>query len=203
MIIENPALSPWMILLAFGLYGIIHSLLASLQVKALVSALFGKTGDRLYRLFYNAFAAITIVPILALPFALPDVIWYSIPAPWANLMRVVQLLALGLLGISILQTGPFELLGLSQILGSKQKETLNSSGMYGYIRHPIYTFSMIVIWFNPSMTVNSAALILAFTLYFIFGAMVEERKLVKVLGQEYRDYQAKTPMFVPFIRVNK
>lgn len=200
MIIENPALSPWMILLAFGLYGVIHSLLASLQVKALISTLFGKSGDRFYRLFYNTFAVVTIMPILALPLTLPDVRWYSIPAPWANLMRLVQLLALGLLGISILQTGPFELLGLSQMLGSKPKETLNTSGMYGFIRHPIYTFSMIVIWFNPSMTMNSAALSLAFTLYFIFGAMVEERKLVKVLGKEYRDYQAKTPMFVPFMK---
>ena len=203
MIIDNPALSPLIILLAFGLYGFIHSLLASLQVKALVSALFGKTGDQFYRLFYNIFAVITIMPILALPFTLPDVIWYSIPTPWRNLMRVVQLLALGLLGISILQTGTFELLGLSQILGSKQKERLNTAGLYGYIRHPIYTFSIMAIWLNPSMTVNSAALTLAFTLYFIFGAMVEERKLVKVLGQEYRDYQAKTPMFVPFLRGNK
>lgn len=203
MIIENPALSPWIILLAFGLYGFVHSLLASLPVKALVSALFGKTGDRFYRLFYNMFAAISIMPILALPFTLPDAPWYSISAPWANLMKAVQLLALGLLGISIFHTGLLELLGFSQAFGIDQKDKLNTAGMYKYIRHPLYTFSMIAILFNPSMTVNSAALSLAFTLYFILGAMVEERKMVKIFGQEYQDYQANTPMFVPLIRGNK
>jgi protein-S-isoprenylcysteine O-methyltransferase Ste14 len=204
MIIESPVLSAWIILLAFGLYGVVHSLLASLPVKALVSTLFGKTGERFYRLFYNVFATITIVPILVLPFTLPNVRWYSIPEPWSYLMYAVQLLALGLLGISILQTGVFELLGFSQVLGIEPKDRLNTAGMYGYIRHPLYTFSIIALWFNPSMTVNSAALTLAFTLYFIFGAMVEERKMVKVFGQEYRDYQANTPMFIPFIkRINK
>jgi protein-S-isoprenylcysteine O-methyltransferase Ste14 len=200
MFIDHPVLSFLTILLAFGLYGVVHSLLASLPAKALVSTLFGKTGERFYRLIYNTFAVITLMPILALPFILPNATWYSIPAPWAYLVQAVRLLALGLLGISILQTGLFELIGFRQALGIEEKERLNTAGMYGYMRHPLYTFSILALWLNPSMTVNTASLTLAFTLYFIFGAMVEERKMVKIFGQEYKDYQAKTPMFIPFMK---
>jgi protein-S-isoprenylcysteine O-methyltransferase Ste14 len=200
MTIENPAFSPLMILLAFGLYGVIHSLMASLQVKALAAALFGDFAEKYYRLFYNVFAFVTLLPILALPYVLPNKPWYTIPEPWTYLTLGIQLLVVGLAGISVMQTGLFEFIGFKQMLGVESKDVLKTKGMYKHLRHPLYTFGMVFLWLSPSMSQNMAALYLAFSLYFIFGAIVEERKLEKVFGQAYREYRAKTPMFIPFIK---
>jgi protein-S-isoprenylcysteine O-methyltransferase Ste14 len=93
----------------------------------------------------------------------------------------------------------FSFIGLSQAMGYKSKETLTTNGLYRIIRHPLYTFSMIFLWLTPTMTQNTAMLYLAFSLYFIIGGIVEERKLVKIFGDEYRDYVEKTPMFIPFL----
>ena len=200
MTIENPALSPLIILGAFGLYGVVHSLLASLQVKALAAALFGKFAEKYYRLFYNVFAFITLVPIMALPYTLPNKPWYTIPAPWTYLTLSIQILVLGLAGISALQTDVFKFIGLKQVFVGESKDVLKTRGIYKHLRHPLYTFGIVFLWLSPSMFQNMAALYLAFTLYFIFGAMVEERKLERVFGQAYREYRAKTPMFIPFIK---
>jgi protein-S-isoprenylcysteine O-methyltransferase Ste14 len=200
MTIENPALSPLIILMAFGLYGVVHSLLASLQVKALAAALFGELAEKYYRLFYNIFAFITLVPIMALPYALPNRPWYTIPEPWTYLTLSIQLLVLVLGGISVLQTGLFEFVGFKQVLVGEPKDTLKTKGLYKHVRHPLYTLGVIFLWLSPSMSQNMAALYFAFTLYFIFGAMVEERKLERVFGEAYREYRARTPMFVPFIK---
>jgi protein-S-isoprenylcysteine O-methyltransferase Ste14 len=200
MSIENPALSPWIILFAFALYGVVHSILASLPVKALADDLFGETADKFYRLFYNGFAFITLLPILALPYTLPNSPWYTIPEPWVYLAQAIQLLSLGLLAISVLQTGVLDFIGFKQVLRGERREKLRTNGIYRYIRHPLYTFGMVFLWLSPSMTQNLAALYFAFTLYFIFGAIVEEQKLEKVFGQAYQDYRTNTPMFIPFLK---
>jgi protein-S-isoprenylcysteine O-methyltransferase Ste14 len=200
MTIENPALSPLIILLAFGLYGVVHSLLASLPAKALAAALFGELAEKYYRLFYNIFAFITLLPILALPYTLPNKPWYTIPKPWTYLTLGTQLLVLALGGFSVLQTGLFEFAGLKQVFSGEPKDTLETKGMYKHLRHPIYTLGMVFLWLSPSMSQNMAALYFAFTLYFIFGAMVEERKLERIFGEAYREYRARTPMFIPFIK---
>jgi protein-S-isoprenylcysteine O-methyltransferase Ste14 len=53
------------------------------------------------------------------------------------------------------------------------------------------------------MTVNLLVTDLALTAYLLIGANLEERKLRTEFGQEYVDYMAATPMFVPFLRGNK
>ncbi|MGD8454865.1 MAG: isoprenylcysteine carboxylmethyltransferase family protein [Anaerolineales bacterium] len=200
MTIENPAFSPLIILLAVGLYGLVHSLLASLQVKALAAALFGDFAEKYYRLFYNVFAFITLVPIMALPYTLPNKTWYTIPQPWTYLTLSIQLLVVGLAGIAALQTDVFKFIGLKQVFVGGSKDVLKTRGIYKHLRHPLYSFGIVFLWLSPSMSQNMAALYFAFTLYFIFGAMVEERKLVRVFGKAYQDYRAKTPMFIPFIK---
>jgi protein-S-isoprenylcysteine O-methyltransferase Ste14 len=191
--------SPFIILLAFAIYGVVHSLMASLPAKDLVYTFLGKSGERYYRLFYNIFSFVTLLPVLALPFTIPDQVLYTIPENWKPATQAIQIISMALLFISVIQTGMFSFIGLSQALGNKSKETLTTKGLYGIIRHPIYTFSIIFLWLTPTMTQNTALLCLAFSLYFIIGGIVEERKLVKIFGDEYQEYAEKTSMFIPFL----
>lgn len=193
----NPSLSPLVILLAFALYGLMHTLTASLGAKQLAASIFGKAADRFYRLVYTILAFVTFLPLMALPLWLPDVHWYTVPAPWRYLMAFGQLLSLALLAYSLLQTGALQFIGLPQALGVAHKDSLNTGGLYRYMRHPLYTFTITFIWLTPVMTQNLAALYLAITLYAVIGAIYEERKLVKLFGPAYQEYRRSTPMFVP------
>ena len=191
--------SPFIILLAFAIYSVVHSLMASLPAKDLVYTLFGKAGERYYRLFYNFFSFVTLLPILALPFTIPDQILYTIPENWKPAAQAAKIITMALLFISFIQTGMFSFIGLSQVIESESKDKLVTKGIYGVIRHPLFTFSMIFLWLTPTMTQNTAILYLAFSLYFIIGAIVEERKMIKIFGDEYREYVEKTSMFLPFL----
>lgn len=187
------------ILLALGGWGWVHSWLASLRAKAVARRWFGPSSDQFYRLAYNLFALISLLPVLALLKILPDRRLYAIPLPWAGLMLFVQALAgLGVLA-AVLQTGGMAFAGLAQLTRPPERTpaALVTGGLYRYVRHPIYTASLLAIWLTPLMTRNLLALYLGFTLYFVIGAYFEERKLRAEYGEAYRRYQQTTPMFLP------
>ncbi|KAA3642269.1 MAG: isoprenylcysteine carboxylmethyltransferase family protein [Chloroflexi bacterium] len=202
MLENTPWSSPIFIFLAFGLYSVVHSLLAALKTKDLAAALFGENAtDRYYRLFFNIFGVISLLPVFAMVALLPDQALYNIGTPWNLLMLAIQGLG-GLFAVAaVLHTGPFAFLGLSQpIVGKENREAkLNTGGIYAWVRHPIYTGGMVFLWFSPVMTFNIFAFNLGITLYFIIGAWFEERKLLHFFGQEYEDYMQKTPMIIPWV----
>ena len=76
-------------------------------------------------------------------------------------------------------------------------EQLNTKGLYRYMRHPLYTFTITFLWLTPVMTQNIAALYSAITLYAFIGAIFEERKLERIFGSAYQNYRRHTPMFIP------
>ena len=79
----------------------------------------------------------------------------------------------------------------------KREDKLNTGGLYRYMRHPLYTFSLLVLWLTPTMTRNFALLYAALTVYIIIGAIFEERKLLQTFGAAYQEYRAKTPFLIP------
>jgi protein-S-isoprenylcysteine O-methyltransferase Ste14 len=194
-----PAISFVLILAAISLYGLVHSLLASLTVKARIQRWLGEWAGRTYRLAYNLFAVISLLPVLALPALLPDQRLYVIPFPLALFTLVLQGLAVVALAVGLLQTGVWFFLGLSQLNGSNQagSSQLVAHGLYRWVRHPLYSAGLVFIWLTPLMTSNLLAFNLGATVYLVVGAMFEERKLLREFGQEYASYRARTPMLVP------
>lgn len=193
----------WLVL-ALAAWGLVHSLLASLGAKALARRLFGPGVERVYRLAYNAFAAFSLLPIGWLLLVLPDWPIYALPMPWAYSFRLVQLLALVALGIGLLQTGALSFLGLSQIWRPEPAASgLMTAGLYRFVRHPLYSAGLALLWFSPSMTADRLALTTAATFYLLIGAWFEERKLRREFGEAYARYASVTPMLIPFTRRNK
>lgn len=191
------------IFLAVLLYGVVHSILASLRAKALSRQWVGPQADRWYRLLFNVFAFVSLVPILALPVLLPNQPLYSVPAPWRFGMFVVQGLGLMMGAITLLQTDTMSFVGLRQLthgFDALPHEKLVVSGFYRWVRHPLYTASLLFLWASPDMSFNLFALYLAFTVYFVVGAVYEERKLETQFGEAYTSYKEKTPMLIPGLR---
>jgi protein-S-isoprenylcysteine O-methyltransferase Ste14 len=190
--------SPLLVFLSVLIYGLVHSLLASLWAKGRARHWMGTGVDRWYRLAYNLFATVSLLPVLALPALLSDQRLYSIPPPWIYLTLSGQFLAVLALVAGLLQTGVWSFLGLRQLVGSREEpSSLNVSGLYRHVRHPLYTAGLALIWLTPVMTFNLFALNLGLTVYLVLGAMLEERKLKREFGEEYTRYQVRTPMLIP------
>jgi len=198
-------LFPAIILLSTLLYGAVHSLLASLPIKAWGQERFGDQFARFYRLSYNVFAILTLLPILALPAFLPDHTLYTIPFPWVLVSIFIQGLAAIALLAGLLQTGVWSFLGLEQLISppTKEADRLVIHGLYRWVRHPLYTAGLVIVWLTPVMTVNVLALILGLSIYIVMGAYLEERKLIAEFGQPYRAYCQGTPFLIPMPKITK
>ena len=190
----------WLIF-AVVLWGIVHSIMASLGFKSLLQQTFGDSMMKFYRLFYNAFSTLSFVPILYLMIALPNRDLYQVPAPWSYLMLAGQGLSVILLFAAVLQTDTLSFVGLRQIFSDDNKNGgLVVSGLYRFVRHPLYTFGLLILWLTPSMTVNSLIVYISLTIYVLVGAYFEEQKLLREFGQEYADYLRSTPMLIPGVK---
>lgn len=192
-----------MIFLVLMVWGLVHSILASDNFKVLVRKWFGESLMRFYRLFFNIFAAVTFLPILGITALFPDRILYAPGLPWSALMVLGELLGIIGLVVGLYQTDAWEFLGIKQIWQADGESQLTTSGLYKFIRHPLYTAGLLFIWLVPRMTVNLLALNIGLTVYIIIGALFEEKKLRRTFGQKYIDYEKVTPMLIPFTKWRK
>ena len=188
-----------LLVFASAVWGLVHSLTASMKFKEAVFRVFSIRSRNWYRLFYNLFSTITFLPLLVLTVTLPDKSLYEIPEPWVDFTLILQLLAAIVLLIGIWQTDLWSFLGIRQIMGGSTESRIVTGGLYRFVRHPLYTAGLVFIWLTPVMTVNRLVLYLSLTVYIIIGAYFEERKLRREYGKEYENYQTRTPMLIPVL----
>ena len=186
----------WLIL-TIALWAMIHSLLASHGAKTFLRRALGDPFMKFYRLLYNIFAVISLAPVLYLMLSLPDNILYQVPLPWNYLMRAGQALSVLFLFVAVMQTDLLSFAGVRQLVQEEKPGNLVTSGLYRSVRHPLYTFSLAILWLSPSMSVNSFIVYTALTIYVLIGIFFEERKLLREFGQAYAEYKSTTPMLLP------
>lgn len=181
------------------LWSLLHSLLAADRVKALLSRRLGGRYTRGYRLAYNLISVVTLALLMAVAAAEPGTVLYRIPAPWVLLTLAVQAAASLTILIALGQTGLPAFLGLRQLTQPDPEPSaeLQVSGVYRWIRHPLYTAGLLVIWLSPVITESLLVLYLGFTLYIGLGSRIEERRLEARFGEAYKRYRQEVPAFVP------
>lgn len=79
-------------------------------------------------------------------------------------------------------------------------DTLNTSGMYSIVRHPLYVGNLLM-WFGPAMLTGHFWFIIAFILfYWIYYERImyaEEQFLRKKFGEKYLEWSKGVPAFIP------
>jgi methanethiol S-methyltransferase len=192
-----------MIFVTLMAFGLIHSLLASHTAKAAAQRLIGRNiATPTYRLLYNVAAIITLAPALYLVFRLPDQELYRFPTPWDSIALGLQVLAAVGLVYAVYQMDAWFFLGLRQLgepssIDSTSTAQLVTTGLYRIVRHPLYTFSLIVLYLASPMSVNWLAFAVSCNLYFYLGSIFEERKLVREFGDAYCAYRQHVPRLLP------
>lgn len=197
-------------IISFSLWAIFHSITAARAFKDRVAHL---VGDRVYqgfyRLFYSIVSVITLLPVFYFYWQLPDRPLWQVSAPFSWLMIGLQ--AAGFIGLtlSVLQSGALAFLGVQQAADyfsgseidrqSGLGEVLVVHGLYRWMRHPLYTFSMLLLWASPTMSRNSLILTLLISAYFVLGSLIEERRLELDFGEAYVDYKKQVSRFVPYV----
>jgi protein-S-isoprenylcysteine O-methyltransferase Ste14 len=95
-----------------------------------------------------------------------------------------------------------EFLGLDFNKKEKQQNpSLTTSGLNKYVRHPLYFASVLIVWgyFLAKPDVTILIMTSVISVYLIIGTKLEEQKLIKEFGEQYKAYIKKVPMLLPFI----
>lgn len=131
--------------------------------------------------------------------------WFSEPSSFK------QLLSWALLIVSLL----FLWQGVSRLRVAKRSNSrsegelyafertseLVTSGMYRYIRHPLYASLLYLAWgsFLKDISWMSVILLIIASVTLFATARADENECVQYFGNQYKEYMERTKMFIPFV----
>lgn len=204
------------IIIIFLVFAFIHSITVTRWFKHLCKKLFGDLFMRVwYRALYNAVSFLTVLIALHFIAQVPDHILWTAPLWLQWSLRVIQLTGLVFGALAFEHLDGAEFMGFRQVWryltrrevagnleGLTQKE-LVTSGVYGIVRHPMYLAGIVIFTFNPHITVNDLTIAALADLYFFFGMFIEERRFLRIFGDQYRDYMRRVPGLVPLLCMRK
>lgn len=72
--------------------------------------------------------------------------------------------------------------------------------LYRHVRHPVMMGILTALWAAPVMSLGHLVFAAMSTLYILAGIRLEERDLVALYGEAYREYRRRVPMLIPFTR---
>jgi protein-S-isoprenylcysteine O-methyltransferase Ste14 len=185
--------------LTWLLFGILHSLTAANSFKLRVLNRW-KPLALYYRLLYNGFALLTFLPVwLAYQEAPRQYVtsWRgSEVGGWAVLVTGLAVGLVALRGYDLAEFTGWPVRPMNAEYG-----VLRQQGLLRLIRHPLYSAILLVLaglFLREPAWANLLFGGFAF-LYIRIGIYFEERKLIAVFGDQYRQYKGRVPMLVPFI----
>jgi protein-S-isoprenylcysteine O-methyltransferase Ste14 len=191
------------LLLAAGwiFWCVLHSLLIS---RWWITRMQRVLGERMayYRFVYVVVSVVTIVPVLWLQWTIDSSLLWRWELPWSVFQWLGIAVSALLFYLGAQQYDQKFFFGVRQIQDHRGKRTsefsgFSASGIHTVIRHPYYAAGIVLLVFWGNLTPASLVMKSVGILYFIAGALLEERKLLAEFGREYRSYQQAVPMFIP------
>lgn len=178
------------ITLAWLLFGVLHSVLASSLVKEKISL---KPVN--YRRLYNIISILAVMFIFFMGSTIsPE---YFLPKGQATKSVGLIIATFGFLLAKL----AFKPISFSQFIGIKKEEEskLITKGIYARMRHPLYTALILglvgFVIFNPTFTHLVHAI--SILIYLFIGIHYEEKRLIARFGEKYKKYKDQTPMLFP------
>jgi protein-S-isoprenylcysteine O-methyltransferase Ste14 len=184
------------------LFGLQHSLMARPTFKRMLTRFIPTAAER--STFVLA-SSVVLLLIIWLWQPVPQVVWSVHDLVGITISYTVFMLGWVLVLVSTFLIDHFDFAGLAQVYAylhgkAYQPPSFKTPLFYQYVRHPIMIGLLIGMWVAPQMTVGHLLFAASMTLYILIGITLEERDLMRFLGEAYEDYRARTSMFLPLPR---
>ncbi len=194
----------------FLIFAFIHSVTVSGWFKRNCQNILGELFMRVwYRFLYNTVSIITTATAIYLISKVPDQVVWIAPLWLRWTMHGIQIAGLVFGALSFEHMDIREFMGFRQVWrylirrevagnieGLTGKE-LVTTGVYGIVRHPMYLAGIVIVTFSPILTTSGLTFTLLADSYFLFGVFIEERRFLKIFGDEYREYMERVPRLIP------
>jgi methanethiol S-methyltransferase len=189
-------------LLLMALFAVQHSVMARQQFKAWWTHYVPQAVERST---YVLFASLALLLLFWQWRPMPAIIWNVSDPDLAVTIVTLSVAGWVLVFMSTYLINHFELFGLQQVaqnLVDKQPPParFKTPLLYKFVRHPIYLGFIIAFWAAPTMTAGHLLFAAVTTLYILLGIALEERDLIALFGDDYRQYKQRVSMLIPWRR---
>lgn len=180
-------------MIGWTVFGIVSVALLVLSRKSLLVP----RSHGFYRFF--AWEAILVTIILNIN------VWFNNPFSWNQIISWILLCG----SVPVVVIGTVELKRAGKpdatrqdesLIGIEKTTKLVTTGIYRYIRHPLYCSLLLLAWGvvlkNPEWL--TVLLGVAATFFLVKTARADEAECLNYFGEEYREYMSGTRMFIPY-----
>jgi hypothetical protein len=168
-----------------------HSAFARSAVKNRLASLLSPA---LERSVYTWVASLLFIGVCAAWRGVPGRL-YELTGAAAGAGYAVQVVAIFLTARSSARLDVLDLAGVRPFLAARNGVAahvpLVTTGLYGFVRHPLYFAWMLLVFAAPHMTMTRLTFAVLSTGYLAIAIPFEERALVGVFGAGYREYQGR------------
>lgn len=181
------------------LFGAQHSIMARTGFKAWLGRHLPASAERSV---YVLLASLVLVLLFWQWRPLPALLWSVESTAALAIGWSVFALGFGTVLLSTFLIDHFDLFGLKQVWrqftgGPRSAPRFVTPMLYRLVRHPLYLGFILAFWGTPAMSAGHALFAAAMTGYILIAIRLEERDLVRHLGERYVAYRGQVPMLVP------
>ena len=187
-------------LLLMSLFAIQHSVMARKPFKRWWTQYIPKSVERST---YVLLSSLTLLLLFWQWRPMPAIVWHVEEPDIAAAITALSYLGWVIVFTSTFLINHFELFGLHQVVNNlagrdMPAPTFRTPLYYKLVRHPLYLGFIIAFWAAPTMSVGHLLFAAVTTAYIFFGILLEERDLIDLFGDEYRNYRRRVSMLVPW-----
>lgn len=185
--------------LLLGVFAIQHSLMARPAFKDWWMRFVPPPVERST---YVLAASLALLLLMSQWRPMPEVVWSVAGGPAATAIWALFWFGWATVLLSTFLINHFDLFGLRQVWAYRRRREIPPSDFrtplfYRVVRHPLYLGFIISFFAAPTMTQGRLFFAVATSVYVLIAIQLEERDLITVFGDRYRDYRARVGMLLP------